>query len=62
MSAVLKPGYRVSGDDLRQFLLKQAEVGKIPKYGVPDRIEIVEAIPKTSVGKTNKMELRKLYR
>jgi fatty-acyl-CoA synthase len=62
MSAVLRPGYRVSGDDLRQFLLKQAEVGKIPRYGVPDRIEIVEAIPKTSVGKINKMELRKLYR
>ena len=63
MVAVLKPEFKgkVTGDDLRQFLLKAAEGGKIPKYGVPDRIELVEAIPKTSVGKINKVELRKSY-
>jgi len=63
MVAVLKPDYvgKTTGEDLRQFLMKNAEAGKIPKYGVPDRIEILEAIPKTSVGKTNKIELRKAY-
>ena len=61
--AVLKPDFvgKVTGDDLRQYVLKASEAGKIPKYGVPDRIEIVESIPKTSVGKINKVELRKAY-
>lgn len=63
MVAVLKPGFegKVTGEDLRQFLLKQSEAGKIPKYGVPDKVEIQTSIPKTSVGKINKMELRKLH-
>ncbi|MDQ5984425.1 MAG: Long-chain-fatty-acid--CoA ligase [Syntrophus sp. SKADARSKE-3] len=63
MVAVLKPDFKskTTGEDLRQFLLKNAEAGKIPKYGVPDRVEIVDAIPKTSVGKINKIELRKAY-
>ena len=63
MVAVIRPEYqgKVKGEDLRQFMASRASEGKIPKYGIPDRIEIVEAIPKTSVGKTNKIELRKLY-
>lgn len=63
MVAVLKPEFKekVRGEDLREFLLKASEAGRIPKYGVPDRIELVEAIPKTSVGKINKIELRKTY-
>jgi fatty-acyl-CoA synthase len=60
---VLKPDFvgKVTGDELRQFVLKASEAGKIPKYGVPDRVEIVAAIPKTSVGKINKVDLRKTY-
>jgi len=60
---VLKPDYagKVTGEELRQFVLKASEAGKIPKYGVPDRVEIAAAIPKTSVGKINKVELRKTY-
>ena len=63
MVAVIKPEFkdRVTEADLRQFLLQKAEAGKIPKYGVPDRIKFVEAIPKTSVGKINKIELRKSF-
>jgi len=63
MVAVLKSEYKATttGEDLRKFLLQNAEAGKIPKYGVPDRVEIVDAIPKTSVGKINKIELRKSY-
>lgn len=64
MIAVLKPEYKdkTTGEELRRFLLKQAEGGKIPKYGVPDRVEIADALPKTSVGKINKLELRKVYK
>ena len=63
MIVALKPDFagKVTPEDLRQFLLKQAEEGRIPKYGVPDRVEFVAALPKTSVGKINKIELRKIY-
>jgi len=42
-------------------LLKFAQEGKLPKYGVPDKYEFVEEIPKTSVGKIDKKVLRKSY-
>ncbi|MDD5169816.1 MAG: AMP-binding protein, partial [Syntrophales bacterium] len=62
--AVLKPEFKgkTTGEDLRQFLMKSSQEGRIPKYGVPDRVDIIEALPKTSVGKINKIELRKLYK
>ncbi len=52
---------KVSGEELKDFFKKFVEEGTIPKYGVPDRIEIVKSIPKTSVGKINKKEIRKAY-
>ncbi len=63
MVVILKPEFKdkVSGDDLKQFLIKFADEGRMPKYGVPDRYEFVDEIPKTSVSKINKVELRKLY-
>lgn len=33
----------------------------IPKYGGPDRYLIVDGIPKSIMGKSNKIQLRKLY-
>jgi fatty-acyl-CoA synthase len=35
--------------------------GKLPKYGLPNRIDIVDSIPKTSVGKISKKDIRKMY-
>jgi fatty-acyl-CoA synthase len=63
MVVTLKPGFKdkVSAEDLRQFMKKFADAGKLPKYGVPDRYEFVAQIPKTSVGKLDKKELRKYY-
>lgn len=60
---VLKPEYRdkVTGEDILKFLADFAAKGRIPKYAVPDTARIVEEIPKTSVGKINKLELRKRY-
>jgi fatty-acyl-CoA synthase len=57
---VLKPGAEkeASADDLKAFFAKYAQDGVIPKYGVPDRVEIVDTIAKTSVGKINKKQLR----
>ncbi len=44
-------------DHLKQFVAE----GVIEKWAVPDRIEIVDAIDKTSVGKIDKKRLRQRY-
>ena len=38
-----------------------ADDGVISRWAVPERIEIVDAIPKTSVGKIDKKLLRQQY-
>ena len=57
---VLKPGQAgtVSAEELRRFMAGFADQGKIPRYAVPDRLELVDALPKTSVGKLDKKRLR----
>ncbi len=58
-TVVPKPGQAdLTGDDIRQFLGKFVADGTISKYAVPDKIMVVEAIPKTSVGKINKRQIR----
>jgi fatty-acyl-CoA synthase len=47
----------VSADDLRAFLH-----GRVAKWWIPERIEFVDAIPRTAVGKYDKLELRRRYR
>lgn len=63
MIVTLKPGFKdkVGANDLKQFMKKWAEQGKLPSYGVPDRYEFIDQIPKTSVGKMDKKKLRKMY-
>jgi fatty-acyl-CoA synthase len=50
---VLKQGAELSAEDLRQWLSS-----RVAKWWLPDRIEFIEEIPKTSVGKFSKKELR----
>jgi fatty-acyl-CoA synthase len=55
-----------TGNDLSEAQIKAhlnafADAGAISKYGIPDKILFVEALPKTSVGKFNKKELREKY-
>jgi fatty-acyl-CoA synthase len=38
-----------------------ADKGIISKYGIPAKILFIDNIPKTSVGKINKKELRERY-
>ncbi len=63
MVVTLKPEYRdkVSEEELKQFMKKFADEGRLPNYGLPDRYIFVEAIPKTSVGKLDKKVIRKQY-
>ncbi len=48
----------VTADDLKAVFTESANAGTIPKYGVPDKVLIVENITKTSVGKINKKKIR----
>ena len=49
---------RKRGQALRAFL---ADEGHIAKWQLPERWTIIEAVPKTSVGKFDKKVLRKKY-
>jgi fatty-acyl-CoA synthase len=57
---VLKSEYKdkLTEEDLRRFMKRFAEEGKLSKYGVPDRYQFVDEIPKTSVGKIDKRAMR----
>jgi fatty-acyl-CoA synthase len=55
-AVVLREGASASGDELREFLAPQ-----FAKWWLPDRFEFVAEIPKTSVGKFRKTELREMF-
>jgi fatty-acyl-CoA synthase len=38
-----------------------ADRGVISKYGIPEKILFIDSLPRTSVGKVDKKELRKKY-
>ena len=46
---------------LKEHVAHYAEKGLISKYAVPDTIELIDAIPRTSVGKVDKKVLRQTY-
>jgi len=52
-----KPGQSATADELRAFVCE-----KFPKYWAPDRLAVVDAIPRTSAGKFDKRALRSQYR
>lgn len=51
----------VTADDIRRHVAGHAEKGLISRYAVPDTIEFVEALERTSVGKLNKRTMRQRY-
>jgi fatty-acyl-CoA synthase len=46
---------------LREVFRRAVDDGALSKWAVPDRIEIVDALPKTSVGKLDKKALRRHF-
>ncbi|MGC1558570.1 MAG: fatty acid--CoA ligase [Bradyrhizobium sp.] len=46
---------------IKEHLKAFADKGIISKYGIPGQILFIDSIPKTSVGKINKKELRERY-
>ena len=55
-AVVLKEGQTATADELREFLAPS-----FAKWWLPERIEFVDEIPKTSVGKFRKTELREQF-
>ncbi|MEI2616774.1 MAG: long-chain fatty acid--CoA ligase [Thermomicrobiales bacterium] len=53
---VLREGASVEPEALREYLS-----GEFPRWWLPDRIEFIEAIPRTSTGKFQKSVLREQY-
>ena len=55
---VKKPGAEVDEQAIKDVVMDYANKGVISKYGVPDRVKFVEALPRTSVGKLDKKKMR----
>jgi fatty-acyl-CoA synthase len=55
-AVVLREGATATSDELRAFLEPQ-----FAKWWVPERFEFIDEIPKTSVGKFRKTELREMF-
>jgi fatty-acyl-CoA synthase len=56
-----RTGGDVTDTQLKAHLKAFADAGVISKYGIPDKIIFVESLPKTSVGKFDKKQLREEY-
>ncbi|MCW3011699.1 MAG: long-chain fatty acid--CoA ligase [Solirubrobacterales bacterium] len=50
---VAKDGASLSAEDVKQFLN-----GRVAKWWIPERVELIDEVPKTSVGKFSKKDLR----
>jgi fatty-acyl-CoA synthase len=58
---VLRQDAVVTEDDVREHAMGFSKTGQISKYAVPQIVKFVDALQKTSVGKTNKKWLREQF-
>lgn len=58
---VLKQGQELTDEEIKLHLASFADRGVISRYAIPGRVDFVEQLPKTSVGKLNKRVLRETY-
>jgi fatty-acyl-CoA synthase len=60
---VLKESFMetVAEKDIKEFCMTFVEKGVIPKFGVPTEIILNQEIPKTSVGKISKKDIRERF-
>ena len=61
---VARPDWRgrLSAEDVRECVGVAVAAGSLPRYAIPERVTLVDALDKTSVGKINKRALRERYR
>ncbi|MBQ0754148.1 MAG: fatty acid--CoA ligase [Gammaproteobacteria bacterium] len=55
---VKKPDADIDEASVKALVMGYADKGVISKYGVPDRVKFVDALPRTSVGKLDKKKMR----
>lgn len=55
-AVVLKPGATVTGDEIKAYLEDH-----VAKWWIPDAVEFIDEVPKTSVGKFKKTALREMF-
>jgi fatty-acyl-CoA synthase len=53
---VVDQGSELSADELREFL-----DGRVAKWWIPENVEFIDEVPKTSVGKFSKKTLRERF-
>jgi fatty-acyl-CoA synthase len=58
---VPKAGETIKEKDLMNHIKKYVDLGLLPREAVLMKIKVVEALDKTSVGKINKVELRRKH-
>lgn len=58
---VAREGYGLSEAELRNHIAEYAERGVLSRFAIPERIRLIEALDKTSVGKIDKKLLRQKY-
>ena len=56
-AVVVKQGETVTSDDIKNFL-----ADKVAKFWIPEAVEFIDEVPKTSVGKFKKIELRERFK
>ena len=61
LALVVKSDDTLDDAALRSHLQEFVAQGKLSKWGIPDHFEFVADIPKTSVGKINKKQIRELF-
>jgi fatty-acyl-CoA synthase len=55
---VAKPDHALDPEQVRAHVQTRVEAGVISRYAIPDRVFVVEALEKTSVGKLDKKAMR----
>jgi len=61
MVVVVKTDDALSVEDIQAVVRAEVDQSRLPKWSVPERVEFVEALPKTSVGKMDKKVMRATY-
>ncbi|MCP4488013.1 MAG: fatty acid--CoA ligase [Gammaproteobacteria bacterium] len=61
MVVVVKADAKLGIEDVQNTVRVEVDKGKLSRWAIPQRIEFVEALPKTSVGKMDKKVMRVTY-
>ncbi len=61
MVVVVKAIESLGAEDVQAAVRAEVEQGRLSKWAIPERIEFVETLPKTSVGKMDKKVMRVFY-